>query len=245
MRSKIVVCILIFISIADCRSDRSQERRRALQNLNFNEPILERWVRGAFSVPDNLFVPVDTAPDLLFRPLEESKATIAFFLKEEVDPYRGVKDVRWTAHAAQQGGMDLLKSNYRAAGLRLAITEGCNVLFINISKVNESLGQSRSKRDYVDDLIKVAMKTETRDHHWEFQLPPDLDQSWNQRLISNRGASPIRDLQSRHDRADILLWNDSVYFIFYKKIDQLEDFLPDDQWFSPQARAALKAAQKN
>lgn len=244
MKGKFFICILIFISFVDCGLDRSQGRRRPLQKLNLNEPTLERWVAGALFVPGNQFVPVDAHRDLLFRPLQESKGALGFFLKEEVDPYRGVRDVRWKAHAAEQGGLDLLKSNYEAAGLNLAITEGRNVVFVNVSRKNESLAQSKSKRDYVAGLIQVAMKTDATGHNWEFQLPADLDQSWNQRLISNSGAGPIRDLQSRHDRADILLLNDSVYFIFYKKIDQLEDFLPDDEWFSPEARAALKIAQK-
>jgi hypothetical protein len=117
-------------------------------------------------------------------------------------------------------------------------------VFAKVSRADEGLAQSKSKRDYVAGLIQTVIKADTPDHRWEFKLPADLDQSWNQRLISNSGARPIGDLQSRHDRADIYLLNESVYFIFYKKIDQLEDFPPDDEWFSPEARASLKTAQQ-
>jgi hypothetical protein len=245
MTQKVFFCILIIGSFVNCGLNHSQGRRGPLQKLNLNEPILERWLAGALFVHEDQFVTVDAHPDLLFRPLQESKGALGFFLKEEVDPFRGVQAVHWKAHAAEPGGIDLLKCKYEAAGLQLVIIEGRNLVFVNAARTNESLAHSKSKRDYVADLLEIVVQTRMTDHHWEFQLPADLEQSWNQRLISNNGARPIKDLQSRHDRADILLLNDSVYFIFYKKIDQLEDFLPDDKWFSPEARAALKNAPKN
>ena len=216
-----------------------------MQNIKLNEPVLERWLTNSLSVPDDQFVPAEAYPKLLFRPLQESKGVMGFFLKDEVDPYRGVQGVQWKAHAAEPGGLDLLKSEYEAGGLHLVVTEGRNFMIVKVARSNESLAKSKSKRDYLAGLIEAAMKTEAAGQQWQFELPADLDTSSNQRLISNQGARPIKDLNSRRDRADIVLLNDSVYFVFYKKVDQLEDFLPGDEWFSPEARAALKPKQRH
>ncbi len=213
-----------------------------MQNLSLNEPVLERWLTSSLFVPDNLFLPVDAYANLLFRPLQESRGTLGVFLKKEVDPYRGVQDVRWKAYAADPGGIDLLKSEYEAAALRLVITESVNFVIVKVSPLNENLTKSKGKQAYLADLIQTVVKTEAADHHWRFSLPEDLNASWDQRLISNVGAVPIRDVESRHDRADILIWNDSVYFMFYKKVDQLEGFLPGDKWFSSEARAAMRTS---
>lgn len=215
-----------------------------MQNLNLNEPLLERWLNGALLVPGSAFVPADAFPDLLFRPLLESKGVLGFFLKKEVDPYRDAQGVHWKAHAADPGGLDLLKSGeYEAAGLRLTITESRNVVIVEAARAGETLATAKSKRAYVDGLVQAVVQTDSEDQHWEFQLPGEIETAWEGRLISNKGASPLKDLESRHDRADILLLNGSVYFVFYKKIAQLENFLPDDQWFSPETRAAIAKKQ--
>jgi hypothetical protein len=46
---------------------------------------------------------------------------------------------------------------------------------------------------------------------------------------------------SRHDRADILILEGEVHFLFYKKIEQLLEFLPGDEWFSPKARTDIQS----
>ena len=69
----------------------------------------------------------------------------------------------------------------------------------------------------------------------------DLDDSWNHRLISNRGAPPLEELATRHERADVLLLDGRVHFVFYKKIAQLVHFRPGDQWFDDDARRAIHA----
>jgi hypothetical protein len=244
MTEQLLTLILIMTSFIGCGINGSQERRRPMQNLNLNEPVLEKWLTYCWSVPEEMFVPVEAHPKLLFRPLQESNGALGVFLKEEVDPFRGVEGVRWKAHAAEPSGIDLLKSVYQAAGLQVEITASRNFVIVKLAKLNETLAKSKNKRDYVESLVRVAMKTDSLDHHWKFQLPADLETSGDPQLISNAGAPTIKELASRHDRADILLLSGSVYFIFYKKVDQLVDFLPDAEWFSPEARAAIKTTQR-
>ncbi|MFN0103522.1 MAG: hypothetical protein ACKV2U_15695 [Bryobacteraceae bacterium] len=203
-----------------------------MQNLIFDDPMLEQWIRGALLLPDEQFSPIEPLAALLARPLTESKGTLSVFLQERVDPHRGAPGVRWSAHA---GGMDLLRAKYKAAGLQLAVTESVNFAF-----VWAGLAPAEDRRAYLEELIRTVVKTDTVGHHWQFDLPSQVDGLWEFLLISNRGAPSLRNLESRHDRADLMLWSDTAYFLFYKKVDQREGFQREDGWFSAAARGALK-----
>jgi hypothetical protein len=237
-------CIFIVCILVGCGFDRSKKRSGHVQNLNLNEPILERWIVKSLSIPDNQFVPIDAIADTLTEYQEQSRGNLSLFLKEEIDPYRGGKSGKWYAHVAEPGGIDLLRSDYQVAGLQLSIREGQNFVVLKAVSNTENLSAVNNKGDYITRLIERIVKTETVGHKWKFEIPNDINSSWQQRLITNKGASSIKELESRHDRADILLWNDALYFIFYKKIDQLEDFLPDDKWFNAEARAAIQRRLK-
>lgn len=240
--SKLGIWTLSLVLFIGCGFKQSAERRQSMQNLNLNEPILEQWLVRSQSVPDNFFAPADAV--LLFEPLQQSKGTMGVFLKEEVDPYRGVEGVRWMAYAADPGGIDLLRSSeYVAAGLRFVITESRNFVIVKVTASDANATRPRNRQAYLTNLIQTVVNTETTSHRWQFALPTNLDTVWEGRLISNQGAPPISELQSRHDRADILILNDTVHFLFYKKVDQLEDFPPEDAWFGTQARAALRAGR--
>jgi hypothetical protein len=216
----------------------SDESRGAMQSLNLNEPIIERWLTTALAMSIDQFAPFDQ--NLFFRPMQEAKGVLGVFLKEGVDPYRGVKNVQWIAHAAEPGGIDLIRGEYDAAGLRLYLTQNRNFVIIKVNAPSTSLLQARSKADYLMFLVQTVIKTQSADHDWRFELSSNIVNELKPILISNIGAPPLKDLKSRHERADILLMNDSVYFIFYNKIEQLEEFPAADQWFSPAARNSIK-----
>lgn len=210
-----------------------------MQDLNLNEPILERWLKKTLAVADSQFVPTKDHAALLFEYLEQSKGTTSVFINASADPWRGAKAGEWRAHAAETGGIDLLRNEYSMAGTKLLLLEGFNFLLIRATPT-ESI-PAHHQRGAVGALIRSIVKTDSVDHHWQFQLPDDLGASQQPCLVSNVAAPPLRELNSRHDRADVLLWSGAVYFIFYKRIEQLEGFLPDDAWFSAPTRAALLA----
>lgn len=212
-----------------------------MQDLNLNEPILERWLKKSLAVADSQFVPTQDHAALLFEYLEQSRGTTSVFINAPADPWRGAKAGEWRAHAAETGGIDLLKNEYSMAGTKLLLLEGFNFMLIRATPAQSVQAGANNQRDAVGALIRSIVKTDSADHHWQFQLPDDLGASQRPCLISNVAAPPLRDLNSRHERADILLWNGAVYFIFYKRIEQLEGFLPDDAWFSAPTRAALLA----
>lgn len=212
-----------------------------MQAQPWQEPTLQRWLEKSFSVPENAYFAAGQFSNELFRPFQESKGTVSIFLKEQVDPYRGPANAQWKVHVAGEGGIDLLKGEYKAAGMKLVIMESSNFLLLQIDPVGPAPGSSDAKRAYLLRLMDTAMKLHTADHHWRFSLPTDMNSCWVDCLLTNDGAPPVRDLQSRHDRADVLIREGVVDFIFYKKIEQKLGFSPDDKWFSPQARAAIIA----
>ena len=126
----------------------------------------------------------------------------------------------------------------------MVVTESTNFVVVDASPLGGDASNPKNGYTYLTDLIDRVVKTDSANHHWQFQIPRDLVMSQGSRLISNTGAVPLNALQSRHDRADILLWDNSVYFIFYKKREQLEDFLPADKWFGAEARAAIQSQVK-
>ena len=219
----------------------SEQRRETVQSLNLSEPRLERWLIGSLGLPDEAFIPVGELAELLFRPLQESKGSLSVFLQPQVDPHRQSEGTLWQVHAAERGGIDLLRTDYEAEGLTLSLRENVNFAVLRVSRLDTPLSTAGSKRGYVVALIEAVVKAEGSNLRWVFELPQDLETNWEGRLISNQNAPPLKDLSSRYERADVLLWQGKVHFIFYKKADQREDFLPDDSWFSPQARAQIRA----
>ena len=209
-----------------------------MQVISLNDPVLDRWLNESICVPDESFVPLNGKDKLFFRPLQESKGSLGVFLKEEVDPFRGLTGTKWLVHAADPGGIDLLRSKYEAAKLHLAVTESINFVVVKAMPIGRSLSVVKDRQAILQGLIQSVVKTDTIDRQWKFSLPTDFTR--DPMLISSSGAPPLRDLQSRNDRADILLWHDAVYFVFYKKVEQLEGFPPEDRWFSPEARAAIR-----
>jgi hypothetical protein len=215
-----------------------------MQPLSLNEPLLAQWLAYSFSMAEGSFLPIDRHADLFYRQLQESQGTASLFIKVDYDSHRGNQRVVWQAHAAAPGGIDLIRGEYDVGDLRLVVIESNNLLIVKTSPISAELSRRAGSRTYLENLIARLVEAETADHRWEFQIPTDFGASQAPVLVTNRGGSRVADLESRHDRADILVWNDSVYFIFYKKIPQLEFFQPGDKWFSPQARAALREQAK-
>lgn len=212
-------------------------------DLKLGEPRLESWLRMSLDIPADRFVSTAGLEELLVAPFRQSRAGMGFYLKKEVDPYRQPDPVSWTARAADPGGMDLLRCRYAAAGLRFELREGPSFLVVQAARISQDLAEAEDRRAYLRDLIATAMATDSGDHHWEFELPEDLDQDGSGRLITSLGAPDIRWLQAGEDRADVLVWSGEIYFLFYKKIRQYVNFRPDDEFFSPEARAALQSRQ--
>src|SRR5712692_2461816 len=110
---------------------REQHRKeKTMQVISLNDPVLDRWLNESICVPDESFVPLNGKDKLFFRPLQESKGSLGVFLKEEVDPFRGLTGTKWLVHAADPGGIDLLRSKYEAAKLHLAVTESINFVVV-------------------------------------------------------------------------------------------------------------------
>jgi len=218
-----------------------------MHNLELNEPLLAGWLEKSWAVADAQFVPVDRHANLLFEYLEQSKGSTGVFLAPAADPWRGTKPTVWKAHAAEPGGIDLLRTEYAVAGANIVLLEGRNFLLVRATPIEPALaGATRLEhpKHFIERLLGNIVKTDTGDHHWRFQLPDDLVDSAQPRLISSEHAPPLKELESRHQRMDILLCDGAVYLVFYKRIEQLEGFLPDDRWFSAPARAALAADRR-
>lgn len=235
-----MVLLVFFVDYSTCLS---QERKTTM--LNLNEPIRENWLNKSQIIKDKSFVNIKPRSKLAYMQLYESKAIMEFFLKKEFDPYRSGVDTRWSAYAAEQGGIDFIRGIYEAQHHNFVITESRNFIVVNVTPDKETQHKITDKKKYLKNFISTVVKTYSSYHNWTFTLPDDLTTSWDKRLITNTGAPPIEELESRDDRVDIVTFERTVYFIFYKKIAQLEDFRPADQWFDPEDRAYLLKEQKN
>ena len=98
----------------------------------------------------------------------------------------------------------------------------------------QSLKDAPDKRVFLEDLIRKVVLLKTEDHDWRFDLAS------GPKLFTNHGAPPIKDIQTRDDRVDIVVLNDGVAFVFYTKIAQMDGWPPEDKWFGSQARLSLQ-----
>jgi hypothetical protein len=241
-RRTFAAALLVFaILIAAAASPPHRTPGADMHNLQLNEPMLEGWLEKSFAPSDAQFVPVDRHTDLLFEYLEQSRGSTGLFIAPGADPWRGARPTEWKAHAAAPGGIDLLRTDYAVPGATIRLLEGRNFLLLRATPTGPAASDMAHPKAFIESLLRTVVRSETGDHHWQFQLPDDLAGSARPRLISSMHAPPLKELASRHQRADILLYNGAVYFVFYKRIEQLEGFLPDDAWFSAPARAALAA----
>jgi hypothetical protein len=228
------ICVIAIATLVGALPIRGDERMReyTMENLDIKEPVLENWLRKIFKIPDRGFAPIEGLPYSLVKPLEESKGSLSVFLRPEVNPHR-VHGARWKVHAAdlkRNDDIDLLQADYEAAGLQLRLTESVNLVLLKVEDL-PSGPAAQYQAERLRRLIDVVVKRESGAPKWEFDVPAKIDSSSTAVLIRSRGAPMIDDLNSRYARADILLFNSKLLFIFYKKADQREFFEKDDRWF--------------
>jgi len=237
--------LLVLALAAACENGDAQVRKGGgMAKLALNDPRMEDWLARALGAPVDRFREVGPVATLLFRPLQESKGVLGMLLADAANPHVAVAVARWTALAADPGGLDLLRVEYAAAGLRMELTQSRNFVVVRVTDAGDDLARAPDRRAYVAAVVARVVKTESQLHRWRFELPVDLAASEEPRVISNSGAPALAQVQSRHDRADILVSDRFLAFVFYNRIEQLEDYPPPDQWFGPEARAALKAAAR-
>ena len=171
--------------------------------------------------------------------MQASKGALGAFLEPSVNPHKEAEDVQSKVYAAEPGGIDLLRYDYQAGGKCFMIYEGINFVVARIGP-DEGLSQVFSRQD-VASLIDEVVRLEAYHHTWEFEIPEKA--SGEPILISTRGAPPVGEIASRDDRADLVIDKDYAYFVFCKKVAQLEDFRPDDSWFSSTARTAIRKSE--
>lgn len=201
-----------------------------------DEPTVKAWVGPALAQPAAAFKPIEQADreKLLSAPLEESSGAASFFLNPDVDPYRGAKGGVWTVRRDP----DLIRCQYRAGELACALTEGANFLCLEVTP-KDGLTPA-SLRKLVKRVAQLEVKSDGigQDRSWKVEVPDGVDLSKGAHRFGNPGAPPVLLVASRDDRIDVLVADGRVFVVFYKKIEQLVGFGPDD-WLDPAARKKL------
>jgi hypothetical protein len=201
-----------------------------------DEPTVKAWVGPALAQPAAAFKPIEQADreKLLSAPLEESSGAASFFLNPDVDPYRGAKGGVWTVRRAP----DLIRCQYRAGELACVLTEGANFLCLEVTP-KDALTPA-SLRKLVKRVAQLEVKSDGigQDRSWKVEVPDGVDLSKGAHRFGNPGAPPVLLVASRDDRIDVLVADGRVFVVFYKKIEQLVGFGPDD-WLDPAARKKL------
>ena len=201
-----------------------------------DEPTVKAWVGPALAQPAASFKPIEKADRerLLSAPLEESSGATSFFLNPDVDPYRGAKGGVWTVRRDP----DLIRCQYRAGDLACVLTEGANFLCLEVT-TKDALSPA-SLRKLVKRVAQLEVKSDGigQDRAWKVEVPDGVDLTKGVHRFGNPGAPPVMLVASRDDRIDVLVADGRVFVVFYKKIEQLVGFAPDN-WLDPAARKKL------
>src|SRR5688500_4694511 len=97
------------------------------------EPTLRDWTGRALTRPASDFQPTTKAADDLVKYLTEPSGAARWFLTEAADPHRGACGGRCAADAARgEADIDLLRCEYRALGADCTLTEGANLLVVEV-----------------------------------------------------------------------------------------------------------------
>lgn len=206
---------------------------------SFGEPLFDKWVRLALFTPTAAFTSIDGLGGNLARRLGESRAMASNFLKPALDPFR-MNGIRWAAHATDPGGADLLRAEFQAGDMPAVLTTGANFLILRLAPQWPLAGDTATAK-HLADLIGAAVKTDTHDHTWRFEVPPRDYPPDTPVLITSRGAPRVADVEDYNARADVLVYGGHVHFVFYKKVHQILGLPPDDQWFNDEARTEIQA----
>lgn len=208
-----------------------------MTEVRLDEPLGDRWLRAALSIGEEGWVPAEPVADLLVPQMQASRGALGSFLVASVNPFQGGQEPRWRVHAASADGVDMLRCDYVAGDRSFTLYEGINFVIVRVGPVR-ALSEGLDRED-VTALIDAVVKRDSSDHSWSFDVPSDL--GTEPVHLSTRGAPPIARIQTRNDRADVVIAAGHAYFVFYKKVAQLEDFRPDDSWLSAPARRAVQA----
>jgi hypothetical protein len=208
---------------------------------HLNDPKLDLQLQALLLPRAEEFRDAVPLQEQLFRSVQESKGVLGLWLAEAANPYLNSPPVRWTALAAREGGADLLRADFSAAGYKAELRQSRNLAVVLLPGLAAALAREAAPSASLHSLLAAVLRLKSHGHDWRFDLGQDALGTLRRGPVSNQGAPALIDLQSRHDRVDLLLHGDTLCIVLYNRPDQLEDFPPADRWFSPQARAALLA----
>ncbi len=209
--------------------------------LTLPDPLLQRWLGFALALPGSALVPASRAGDRLWEQEKLTENALRNFLRPPARCCPKPLAEDWRAYAAAPGEIDLLFCEYDAAGLHVHVRRGRSFLMVSLDLDGETLLHRDRLEKLLHEHVLVDLDLGQANYRrtWAFDLPDEIDSRGSARLFSTRGARPIPEIM-QNDRADILVWNRAVHFVFYPLPDKIVGLLPDDTWFSPKARAALR-----
>ncbi len=207
---------------------------------DMRDRVLLAWVDRVLSLGPSGFVPTGGLEEMLRGALRASESAFGHVLLPEADPFRGTGTLAVTAHAAGDGSEpDLLRYELETARLAVRITDGINFTLVRAAFRDHALDAASDRARYARALLDAVVLLDAGDHQWDVALAGGFGEDGGPQHAANRGAPPVRDVASRHDRMDVLAFDGAIHFVFYKKVEQLELWQNDAAWFSADARAAI------
>lgn len=193
-----------------------------------NEYIIGAWLDAIDRAKEEDFVPLkeeDARPDEAWQ---ESELWMECFVDPEASPYHKSSQAEHSLHLASGDTFDLLRHSYRYEDLELIVTESANMIQIVAHKPGTNPLEVSDKKAFLDETASTILRAENSDKIWTFQYPDQIDEGT---IISSDASANLYTLASWRDRVDMVIRNDRIHLLCYKRTAGRIGFRNDQDWF--------------
>lgn len=190
-----------------------------------NEDIIFHWIELVEKVPSEDYILIKDFSSFPDPAKAESLMWSNWFFIEKASPHYSENKAKHSYYRAGRVGIDLLRHEYSFGGFNFLVREGINFTLLSVN-----LPTSEKIKNLVEKISHATINMSDGEHQWRFHYP---DKIIPKSIISTNPEKDIFFMSSWSERADVIVQNEKLYFLFYKKYPRSPTigFRHDAQWF--------------
>jgi len=234
--------VMLAVALATCHGAARQEKPvDAEQQILMKEAdnLIIAWLDAVDRATAAGFVRVERLDQLPAQARADSVHWAQYFFTDASSPHNPALQLAHSFHLARADTPDLVRHDYRAAALALRVVESRNYTFVFIEQPPILETAAEKRKAVVEQTAHAVLRMDDARwpqlaHTWRFVLPALVEEGTR---FSTRPTELPEGMPSWTSRVDGGVHHGELYFLCYKKRDQMQGFLNSQSWFDPEFRS--------